>query len=814
MKEASREQEIRDRIEAGFGDWGRRMIRFRWQVIAAMALVTLVLASGMAELRFETSTDRFLDANDPARVIYDDFRRQFVNDDTIVVLVRGEDVFSMPFLERLRALHLDLENEIPLLDEVTSLVNARVTRGDADELIVEELLEAWPGDEEALTRAARRARSNPIYVNTLLSRDGHYTTLTINVTPKTQGSDEEALAGFDDGEAVDSSAQESVPPLPPVLMNEDLDSVMQSLQSVIERHRAEDFPIWVTGNPEMTWALANTMMKSLPLFTGLASLFIIALLSLFFRRISGVVLPLTMVVLPLSATLGIMGLTGLAISTATQQIPTFLLAVCIGDSIHILTVFYRRLDQGMNKRDAIVAALEHSGLAVMMTTLTTAVGLGSFIFADLAPLAELGVAAPVGVLLAFAYCVVLLPALLAVLPITSHAGNSNPKPSPSDRLLARLGTIASSHPWPVVGTWGLVLGVSIWGAAQLEIAHRPLEWFPEDHPTRVSALRTNAALEGFMPLEVIIDTGVANGLYEPEVLRRIDAVEQFARSVNVNGIKVGQAISLVDILKETHQALNANDPAHYAVPDTRELVAQELLLFENSGSDDLTELVDSQYQKARVQLFVTYHDGLLYLDLVRALNEGSREIMGSHADIQTTGLVELWLRTIDAMLASTFRSYSIALAVIAPLMILLIGSVRLGLLSLIPNLTPIIIGMAVMAGLGIHFDMFTMMIGTITIGIAVDDTIHFMHGFRRRYRAGASATEAVQGTLLTTGRALLVTSLVLCAGFAVQIFGDMQGTRNVGLITAVTIMAALLADIVLSPALVTLATRGAERRRL
>jgi predicted RND superfamily exporter protein len=415
--------------------------------------------------------------------------------------------------------------------------------------------------------------------------------------------------------------------------------------------------------------------------------------------------------------------------------------------------------------------------------------------------------APVGVLLAFIYSVVLLPAALAVLPVKARAGATPEKPSTVDRVLAAIGAYAGRRPWWVVGVWCGVLCVSIWGASQLKIAHRPLEWFPEHHPTRVAALTTNAALEGFMPLEIIVDTGIENGLHEPEVLRRIEALQEFARTVDVNGIKVGQAISLVDILKETHQALNANDPAYYAVPDDRELVAQELLLFENSGSDDLEELVDSQFQKARVRLFVTYHDGLLYLDLVRVINEGARKIMGEYASIQTTGLVELWLRTIEAMLVSTFRSYSIALAVIAPMMILLIGSVRLGLLSLIPNLAPIIMGLAVMHALGIHFDMTTMMIGTITIGIVVDDTIHFMHGFRRRYRAGADVGDAVRDTLLTTGRALLVTSMVLVAGFAVQVFGDMQSTRNVGMITAFTIIAALLADIVLAPALVTLAVR-------
>ena len=190
MSAASPGQEIRDRIEAGFGRWGRFVIHFRWSVIAAMVLVTTLLSSGMASLRFDTSTDRFLDAGDPARIIYDDFRRQFVNDDTILVLVRGEDIFSFPFLERLRALHRDLESEVPLVDEVTSLVNARVIRGGVDELIVEELLEEWPEDDEALARVARRARSNPVSINPMLSSVGSYTTLTISVTPNAQGTEE------------------------------------------------------------------------------------------------------------------------------------------------------------------------------------------------------------------------------------------------------------------------------------------------------------------------------------------------------------------------------------------------------------------------------------------------------------------------------------------------------------------------------------------------------------------------------------------------------------------------------------------------
>ncbi|MBW2464628.1 MAG: efflux RND transporter permease subunit [Deltaproteobacteria bacterium] len=175
------------------------------------------------------------------------------------------------------------------------------------------------------------------------------------------------------------------------------------------------------------------------------------------------------------------------------------------------------------------------------------------------------------------------------------------------------------------------------------------------------------------------------------------------------------------------------------------------------------------------------------------------------------------------MLTSTFKSYVIALMVIAPLMIILIGDIRLGLLSLIPNLAPIVMGMALMSALGIHFDMMTMMVGTIAIGVAVDDTIHFMHGFRRSYdHCGdarrsydhcGDATAAVQETLLSTGRALVITSLVLSAGFFVQMSGGLVGVRNSGLITGFMILAALAADLILSPAIVTLAVRYRERAR-
>jgi predicted RND superfamily exporter protein len=798
--------EIRERIEVAFESWGHLVCRARWLVIALMVLLTVALGSGTVRLTYEMSTENFLDPDDPERASYDAFRSQYANEDTILLILHSERVFDFEFLEKLRSLHEDLENEIGIADEVTSLLNSRVTRGYEDELIVEELLERWPRNPAELAAVERLARENPVYRNTLISEDARFTTVTVRVTPVGLASQADALAGFEE--------EGAAPAAPPILQGEELIQVMEEIAAVVARHASDDFPIYVTGNPEMSYALLVSSQEDMTRFAGISILLIAVLLLGVFRRVSGVVIPMLTVILPLAATLGIMGMVGLPITPSTQQLPTFLLVVGVAGSVHLLTIFYRSLDGGRSREDAIAYALRHSGLPVVMTSTTTAGALGSMVFADLTPIVGLGIAAPTGVMLALVYSVVLLPALVAALPIRPRrSANAAAERSPIDRALAATGDFCTGRPKLVVAIWALLVAASIAGAVQLPLSHAPLEWFPEGHPSRVAAEVANREMKGLMPLEVLFDTGAENGLYDPEVMNRIERIQDFARGLRVNEMAPGQAISLVDILKETHRALNANDPAFYTVPQNRGLIAQELLLFENSGSDDLEELVDHQLRKARINLLVNYENGIHYLPFVREVEAGAREIAGGYGEVETTGLVKLWLRSITAMLTSTAKSYSVALLVIAPLMILLIGEIRMGLLSLIPNLAPIVIGMGFMQAFGIPFDMFTLMIGTIAIGVAVDDTIHFMHGFLRYHRRGASVPLAVHETLLSTGRALVITSIALCSGFFVQMLGTMISVQNVGLITGLMIATALLADLTLSPALVMLEVRREERRR-
>jgi predicted RND superfamily exporter protein len=795
---------VRDRIERLFVAWGHFAYRRAWIVIALGAALVGFLGSALPELRFDTSTEGFFHEQDPVRVLYDRFREHFGQDTRILVVVEPPQVFSLDSLARLRALHEEIEREVPMLVEVTSLVNARETRGDGDELIVGELLEEWPESEAALREVERRVRANPLYRDHLVSADGRLTTLLIETeTWSSLSAQTGELGGFDE-----ASAEPAAPEAPQFLTGEENSAIVGALLEVVERHRADDFRIWVAGSPVMVDQLQQSMRRDMSRFTGLSLLAIAVLLGLLFRRVAGVALPLVTVLVSLASTLAVMTLTGTPLTLPTQILPSFLLAVGVGGSVHILAIFYQARRRGETEEDAIAGALGHSGLAVVMTSLTTAGGLLSFVLAELRPISHLGVFGPVGVLVALLFTLALLPALIAVFPMRPE-GTAGPRLARTQGVLVACGDFAVRRAGAVVATWAILLALALVGATRISVSHNPLEWFVLGHPLRDAMEVANEGLRGSMFLEFLVRTGQENGLHEPALLRGLDEVARRAADVTLDGgeLYVGKTLSLADVVKEIHQALNENRADHYAVPGDRLLVAQELLLFENTGSDDLTDFVDPRFSEARLTMKVPFLDAVRLEPLFQELERLVRDVLGD-VQVETTGMAAVLVGTMNAVMRSMLRSYAVALAVITPLMILLIGSLRIGLLSMLPNLAPIALTLGLMGWLGLPLDVFSLMVGSIAIGLAVDDTIHFLHNFRRCYGRSGDVASSVHETLATTGQAMLFTSLVLSSGFFLFCLSSMTNLVNFGLLTGFTIISAFLADLLLSPALLALALRA------
>jgi uncharacterized protein len=797
--------QFRHRIEQAFVSFGSLIFHHRWKTLLLVLLLVAGFASQLPKLVLDTSTEGFLHDEDPALIAYNKFREQFGRDELVLLTIKSKDVFDLAFLKKLQQLHRELADNTPYLDDITSLINARNTRGSKGELLVEDLLENWPQDEKALAEIKQRAMKNPTYRNMLLSEDGTITTIVLKTYAfVTEQNMDDALAGFD------SAPEAAAEPTP--LSDAQNSEVVAKVDEIARKYQADDFKLYVAGTPVVTDYLKKSMQQNMRKFMGMALLAIAVILFLLFRRISGVFLPLLTVILSLLSTFGLMGAIGIPIKLPTQILPSFLLAVGVGASVHLLAIFYQRLQQlhegkettesSSHKEAAISYALGHSGLAIVMTSLTTAAGLASFAGAEVAPISDLGIVAAIGVLIALLYTLVLTPALMAILPLKAKtSASSNTRYQRMDGLLLGISNFATDRSRLVLLLSAIALVIGIAGASQVRFSHFPFKWLPEDNQSRIATEYVNEHMRGASSVEVVVDTGEKNGLYKPERMQGLAALGDELSTIDQGEIYVGKTLSLADILKEINKALNENRDEYYTIPDNRQLIAQEFLLFENSGSDDLEDFVDSQFSKTRFTIKMPWADAILYKDFLDDIVNRFERVMGDGVKVSVTGLNALLSRTMSATIYSMAQSYIIAAVVITLMMILLIGNIRIGLVSMIPNLTPIILTLGLMGWMGMPLDLFTMLIGSIAIGLAVDDTIHFMHNYRRYHHETGDVKEAVRKTLLSTGRAMLVTTVVLATGFFLYLGADMSNLRNFGLLTGFTIIMALLADFFLAPAL-------------
>ena len=794
----------RDRVDAGFESLARVIYRNRIKTLIIVLLVSLGLISQITRFKADFTDDAFFHPGDPILEEFNAFRDQFGREESIVVLINPKDVFNTHFLKKLADLHHALEEEIPFLDDITSLVNVRYTYGKEDELVVEDLLEVIPENDEAVADLKTRVMKSRLYQNLLISPDGKSTVILLKLLAYTQ----KGIESESDTQADVENAPTKEQPIE--LTNAEMAEAVAAVRKVIKRYEGSDFPILLTGGPVVGVFFETNIMKEQGLFMGLSMAAFLILLFLLFRRVSGIVLPLLVIYLGLGATFSLMGIFGATFSHPTSIIPVFLLSVGIGDSVHLLALFYRHYRESQDKEASIVFAMKHSGLPILMTSLTTAAGLISFAAADMLPVANLGLFGGIGVLLALIYTVTLIPALIALLPIKSNtlAAGKN-YGAGFDRLLTAIANFSARRAWTVICISIFLIGVSAVGIFEQRFTHNTNEWLPHQSELRDSLDLLDQQFGGSSSLEVIVDTGRQNGLYSPSTLNSIEEIEQYAEAYRKkDGAPiVGKTESILNVLKETHQSLHQNQTEFYAIPQNRQLIAQELLLFENSGSDDLEPLVDSQFSKARLSLKTSNEDAKTYFRFVESIAQRAKEIFLESIKVTLTGSTRNFAHIMHMIMVDMARSYIIAGVVITILMIVFLSSFRMGLLSLIPNISPLIITIGIMGWLDIPLDMQNMLIGTIAIGLAVDDTIHLLHNYRRYYQVSGDTADAVRQSLHTSGRAMLFTTLILVTGFLLYTLSEFPPMFTFGLAIGSTLITALLADIFLVPAILEVINR-------
>ena len=589
---------------------------------------------------------------------------------------------------------------------------------------------------------------------------------------------------------------------------------MAALWPVVERHDGPDFRLFVIGGAVVSSQITGRMTSDSGTNVSATALVLVLFLFLLFRRISGILFPMAVVAAAMISDLGLMVWLDIPFSLVLSMLPIFILCVGVCYAVHVLVLVYQRLAAGSGREEAVAYAFGHSGLAILMTSLTTAAGLISFLTAELAPVRNLGIIAPCGVFFAFFFTMTLLPALIGIFPLGAQPRvGAPPDRNWSQRLLVWIGDLAVRRTRVILGAALVLVAVVGTGLFRVHFAHEPLEWLPADDPVRIASEVINRELRGATTAEVLIDTGRENGLQDPETLSRIEAGHP-PRRVD----RPGSALRRQGDLSRRHRQGDppgAQRQRLRLLPDSRgsgRWSPRSCCCSRTAAATTSSSFTDSPVPpRARDAAHAVRGCRAL-----RRLPGGDRDdvrgILGDETPITVTGRSALAARTFSALIESMARSYVFALAVITPLMMLLIGNVRIGLISMVPNLLPVFFTLAVMGLLDIPLDASSMMVGSIIIGLAVDDTIHFMHRFRFEFRLSGDTREAVRATLTTTGSAIFFTSLVLTTGFSVMgALGTLKNTVYFGYLCAFGIAVAFFANAFLTPALITLVTRRVTR---
>ena len=807
---------LNKKIEAFFEAWSEFVVRQRWLVLTSTLIISFAIWPQLKHGYMDLSLESYLPINDPALIEYNRLRDDFdyANNATVAIETDG-DLFTLENLGKLKALHDKIGNDVPHVSDITSLVNVSYTRGDEDTLISKDLFELWPKTESEIPAFRELVMANHNYVGALVSED--MALALIVVKPNIHSgvylgngeNDADLLDGFDD-DLNDTFTPDNDQPT--YISPEEEKAFSETLLQIRKDFTSDGFKVHTVGGPPLHTEMSIEVQNQTGQATLIGAAIIIVLLALLFRRISGVVLPILIVMMALVTTFSWWPVLGYAYGGNVAVIPSFLLAIGIAVAVHILSIFYRHYDGGMAKDDAIVLSMKQTAIAILMTTATTAAGLLSFLLSDTAPTQALGLFGAIGVVMALIYTMTLLPAVLAIIPIirkkTQEGEKSKGMLLAVDRFIDAMGNLGIQHAKLVVVVSIVFMVVAGVGVAKTKFSHDPIRWYPADHPVRTAAEMIDDRMDGSMSMQVIVDSHQDNGLHQPGFLKLIEDIENIIEEYRYKEVVAKDAISLLSVVKETHKALNGNDTDYFTIPNDKPTIAQELLLFENSGADDINDFTDSNFRHALIDVQMPWSDVLLYEVYIENLHEQFKEAAEKrgieNVSFTLTGILSLVGTTTTALIMGTVNSYLMAFALVGLFMILLMRNVKHGLIALVPNLLPIIFIVGVLGLIDMPLNMLTATIGCIIIGISVDDTIHFMHHFRYFIDHGDDTKTAIRNTLKMCGRALTFTSIVLVGGFIVHIMGVLITAKQFGFLLSLSIILALFSNLVLAPALITL----------
>jgi predicted RND superfamily exporter protein len=753
----------------------KRVLRYRWFIIVLSVFIFLLSSLGLTRLSIDSDLRVFFSKDNPQLLQLEAVEKTYLKNENILMVIAPEqgNIFSAEVLTVIQQL-TDALWQTPASSRVDSITNFQHTRAEGDALIVEDLFNDIDNlSQSAIEYRKQVALNEPVLLNRVISDDGAVSNIivTINFIEKTP-------------EIIHAIAEHA----------RELRDVYSDSYPHIE--------FYLTGSVMFDTTFAEIGQQDMTTLVPLMLLVLVITIGLIFRTFIATLVTLTVIIMATATAMGLAGWFGIAINPASASAPTIIMTLAVADSVHILFIMYRLMNQGRTRRQAIIESIEFNLQAVFLTSLTTVVGFLTMNFSDAPPFHNLGNIVAIGITAAFFYSVFFLPALVSVLPASLQV-----KRYPRQFvIMERLARMVVTYNKAILVASLCLAGLLAISAAQNRLNDNWINYFTENVPVRVATDVLEQRISGADYLEYNVSAGRPQGINDPEFLEYLDGFVQWLRAHQ----QVEQVISITDVMKKLNRVMHADDASWYRIPEKQELAAQYLLLYEMSlpYGLDLNNIINVDKSATRL-IITTKNMG------TRALSDLDLEIQAwleantpSYMHAQGTGISIVFAylseRNIINMLSAAFG----ALLAISVILMLALKRIDIGLISLLPNIIPATMAFGLWGLLVGEIGLGLSVVVSMTLGIVVDDTVHFISKYlRARKSFNMHPADAIQHAFVTVGPAMWTTTVALVAGFLVLMLSDYRMSADMGLLSAITISIALVMDFLLLPAVLLVADK-------
>lgn len=752
--------------------WGKTVIKYRWPVLIGTTILAMIAGYGAQYVKFNSDYHVFFSADNPQLLAYDALQEKYSKDDNIFIVIAPKtgELFTQQNLSAIEGL-TNAAWQVPYSSRVDAITNFQYTRAEKDDLYVDDLISnALNKSDEELQGLKQIATSDSRLVNRLINEEG--TTTAVNVTVR--------LPDQDNGE------------------NTEIVAYVRNMMSQFQDDNP-NLEVHLSGMVMLNAAFFEAASSDAATLTPLMFLFIVITILLTTRSLSGTFSTLIVIIFSIVTAMGVGGWLGIQLTPPSASFINIVMTLAVADSIHVLITMLQRMRRGDSKQEAIIETLRVNFMPIFITSLTTVIGFLSMNSSDSPPFRDLGNLTSVGMTAAFLYSVLTLPALMSILPLKVKVRTPV---EGSKTFLEGLADFVIARRVPVL--IGSVLFIFTFSAFVLknELNDEFIKYFSTDVPFRQDTDYISENLTGIYTMEFSVAAGEAGGVNEPGYQVKLKEFEEWLYThpevIHVN--------AFTDVMKHVNKSMHGDDPDYFKIPEQRDEAAQYLLLYELSLPLGLDLNNQVNVDKSETRMIVTLENISTnqMLTLSRSatawLSENTPEYMHTEGVSSTMMFAHLSERQIRSMILGT----AVALLLISLVLGFALRSGRFGALSLIPNIMPVVVGLGVWGLFYGYINTGISIVFGMTLGIIVDDTVHFLSKYlRARRELGKSPDDAVRYAFSTVGQALLVTTFVLVVGFLVIAQSDFGLNSDMAKITVLIIALALILDFLLLPALLT-----------